>query len=153
MIQCCNSLGKKCKCYKALYSAFNSTFYLHLTLWSPLCIAYIINLYSPVWAKPQRSKTNVSMPTNTVCLWWNEEEEKDLVMGSNVIMQGLAGATVPITAVLGLIKTQPPQSITIYMFMDYTLEGWLHCVLLFVLCVALCQICLNNHFLSLLYWC
>lgn len=68
-----------------------------------------------------------------------------------MIMQGLAGATFPITAVLGLIKTQQPQSITIYMFMDYSLEGWLHCVLLSLLWLVLCQRCLNNGFLSVLY--
>lgn len=69
------------------------------------------------------------MLTDTVCLWWNEEEWKDPGMGSNMIMRGLTGVTFPITAALGLIKTQPPLSITIYMFMNCSLEGWLHHVL------------------------
>lgn len=43
-----------------------------------------------------------------------------LGMGNNMIMQGLAGVTFPITAVLSLIKTQPPQSITISMFLNYS---------------------------------
>lgn len=52
--------------------------------------------------------------------------EIEAAIQTNMIMPRLAGVTFPITARLRLIKTQPPLSITIYMFMDRTLESWLH---------------------------
>lgn len=46
----------------------------------------------------------------------------------NMIMQELTGVTFPITAVLSLIKTQPPKRISTEMFLNYSLKAWLHTV-------------------------
>lgn len=46
----------------------------------------------------------------------------------NMIMQELTGVTFPITAVLSLIKTQPPKRITTEMFLNYSLQAWLRTV-------------------------
>lgn len=50
---------------------------------------------------------------------------KDVGTESNIIMQGLAGVTFSITAVLSLIKRHPPQRITTSIFMNHSLESWL----------------------------
>ena len=147
----------KCKYYKALYGflsqPFNSSFHLQLTHRTPLCIAYIINL-SPIRASQDTVERNkrayVFMLPKTVRLWWNEEQWKDLGMGSNMIMQGLAGATFPITAALVLIKTQPPLSTTIHAVVRFSSEGWLRCAL-FVLWVVCSRSCRNNHIHSVLH--
>lgn len=51
----------------------------------------------------------------------------------NMIMQELTGVTFPITAVLSLIKTQPPKRISTEMFLNYSLGLAAHCVVILIL--------------------
>lgn len=62
---------------------------------------------------------------------------KHVGTGSNLIMQGLAGVTYSIMAILNLIKTHPPQSIPMYVLMKYSLESTV-----FLLWAMHCQ-CIN----------